>query len=507
MGAYAARPASLYPELVNRVGGWAAAHPREARALLAAPAVATLGGVMLAIAGHWTLGVLVAACFVLPALGWAFVVRPVEVFLCFWGFEVVKQTLAAVAGSGGGISSAGTRLSHLVQQTDDAAMAVFVVLAVGTYALRRAGRLEWLLVGAAGVFFAAGAVSGLLASESLHLLVLGSWLGLKLWTWLLVAAAIPWRRVDLRLAYRVLMIAGVVVVIFGVVDLVFPHQLRAALGTGSIPHQDFRSASAVQSIFPNPGRYSFFTSAMLAVAYGRFLVSRHRGDLVLCVIFFAAALLSERVKGLASLAILIVLLPVLVYGVRRIPVRWAIGAIVIVLVAAVAMLPILLHQISIYGSVANNPRGELYLAALRIAGDNFPFGVGFGRFATYLSLDPYSPVYVQYGLSSVYGLSPQTKFYLLDTSWPAVLGEAGWLGLCAYLAGIGLLASALWGRMRSQILPAVGAVVALGVLVVVIVDSIANNTLFDAAAVATLAVACGPPLAFARAPRSAEANR
>jgi hypothetical protein len=319
-----------------------------------------------------------------------------------------------------------------------------------------------------------------------------------------VAAALPWRHVDVDVAHRWMLVAGVVVVAFALVDAAFPQQLRGVLGTGTLPHQDFRAGSAVQSIFPNPGRYSFFASAMLAVAYGRFLVHRRKREVVLAVVFLGAVLLSERVKGLASLAALIVLLPLLVHGLRRVPVRWAAAAALVVAAGVLVMLPILAHQLATYADVEGSPRGRLYLASLRIAADHVPFGAGFGRFASYLSVDPYSPVYARYGLSHVYGLSPQTKFYLLDTSWPALLGEAGWLGLAAYAAGVALLAWTVWTRARAHARCAAGGVVGLGVLIVVLVDSVANNTLFDATAVATLALTCGPLLAFARQERVGE---
>jgi hypothetical protein len=82
-----------------------------------------------------------------------------------------------------------------------------------------------------------------------------------------------------------------------------------------------------------------------------------------------------------------------------------------------------------------SPRTLLYTNSFALAKDSFPFGVGFGRFATFTAQEHYSPIYYALRLDRVYGLGP-TGHYATDTFWPAIIGEAGWLGGVAYAGGL-----------------------------------------------------------------------
>ena len=77
----------------------------------------------------------------------------------------------------------------------------------------------------------------------------------------------------------------------------------------------------------------------------------------------------------------------------------------------------------------NGARGYLYTAGYKIAKDYFPLGTGFGTFGSYMSRQFYSPLYYEYGLSSVWGLSPSMPSYIADTYWAMIMGETGFLGV------------------------------------------------------------------------------
>lgn len=77
----------------------------------------------------------------------------------------------------------------------------------------------------------------------------------------------------------------------------------------------------------------------------------------------------------------------------------------------------------------NGARGYLYTAGYKIAKDYFPLGTGFGTFGSYMSREFYSPLYYEYGLSSVWGLSPSMPSYIADTYWAMIMGETGFLGV------------------------------------------------------------------------------
>lgn len=68
-----------------------------------------------------------------------------------------------------------------------------------------------------------------------------------------------------------------------------------------------------------------------------------------------------------------------------------------------------------------------------IAADHFPFGAGFGTFASYFSGVVYSPIYAKYGLSSVYGLTQNKPSFISDSFWPMIIGQSGYIGVIFYL--------------------------------------------------------------------------
>lgn len=58
----------------------------------------------------------------------------------------------------------------------------------------------------------------------------------------------------------------------------------------------------------------------------------------------------------------------------------------------------------------------------------FPIGSGFSTYGTAVARDTYSQLYLDYGFSSVWGLSKDNTDFLTDNYWPAVLGEFGIIG-------------------------------------------------------------------------------
>ena len=86
-----------------------------------------------------------------------------------------------------------------------------------------------------------------------------------------------------------------------------------------------------------------------------------------------------------------------------------------------------------FGEDSNIARVVLSNTSLKILVDRFPFGVGWGLFASPTSQNIQSPVYADYGIDTVYGLDYNGILFMSDTFWPMILGETGLLGLIIYL--------------------------------------------------------------------------
>ena len=65
-------------------------------------------------------------------------------------------------------------------------------------------------------------------------------------------------------------------------------------------------------------------------------------------------------------------------------------------------------------------RFVLYTTSIKILIDYFPFGSGFGSFATYASGLYYSHIYNQYGIENVWGISKNFYSFIADTYYPSL---------------------------------------------------------------------------------------
>lgn len=105
----------------------------------------------------------------------------------------------------------------------------------------------------------------------------------------------------------------------------------------------------------------------------------------------------------------------------------------------------LLENISVNLDYLNRvgPEGHvrigMYLHAFQISSDHFPIGSGFGSFGSLASISfgYYSPVYYAYGTDLIGANSPadilRDSYTLLDTFWPHILAELGFIGSIFYI--------------------------------------------------------------------------
>jgi len=413
---------------------------------------------------------------------------PVLALIWLWLFEVFNAPISAAVGY---YSSAG----EAVRQGDELLVLLLVVLTVwrATRSDIRLTPLGFVLPGVGVAIF--GMMGAVAHNVPLTVSFTGIWLGLKLWIMIGATLLLPWKTPDVARVYTVLTRVGLIVAALGFVDYFTHSSVSQALHTSIYRSgSEATRAEAVHSIFPHPGEYSLFMSLLFALTFTRFAINRSKSDLILALLFACSILLSLRLKGFLSLVAVAAIVGLAQgMGNNR-------GAVTVFLIGALLLVgayslegSVITKQISTYASSETSVRARLYTVGEQIALDDFPLGVGFGRFASYPSRLFYSPTYYQYGLSSVYGLSRSFPNYIDDTSWPSVIGETGYGGFAIYLIGLMLLVVAVVRRLRAPTEATQWmSLAALCAMAVLLIDSLGDPTLFDWLAVTTLAMILAP---------------
>ena len=172
--------------------------------------------------------------------------------------------------------------------------------------------------------------------------------------------------------------------------------------------------------FSHPTELAFFaiismTTILLYYNY----TNKTKGELSVIIASSLLVLFTGRSKAIAFICVYIILFYFMKL-IKKFKLKYFILLIPIMVYIA---LPRIISEIF------NGARGYLYTAGYKIAKDYFPLGTGFGTFGSYMSREFYSPLYYEYGLSSVWGLSPSMPSYIADTYWAMIMGETGFIGV------------------------------------------------------------------------------
>ena len=92
-----------------------------------------------------------------------------------------------------------------------------------------------------------------------------------------------------------------------------------------------------------------------------------------------------------------------------------------------------MDQIQEYFLTSTAARSLLMQDSFAIAERVFPLGSGFATFATNMSGQFYSPLYYEYGLNTIWGLTPDNPSFVSDSFWPAIIAQFGFIGLIILL--------------------------------------------------------------------------
>jgi hypothetical protein len=415
---------------------------------------------------------------------------PIGALIWLWLIVVFNGPISAAAGYN---SSAG----EAVRQSDEVLMLIYLCLTVWQ-TMRTSIRippLRFILPGIGVALF--GLLGAAVHNVPLTVTMVGTWLGLKLWVMVGITLVLPWTQDDLTRVYRTFTRVGVLVAVLGFGDYLTHEAISRALGTSiyQFSTESFRG-EAVHSIFPHPGEFSVFMSMLFALSFSRFASKRNKSDLIMALLFAASIMLSLRLKGFLSLAAVMAIVAV-VQGLTNNRGTVAILLIgTLLLVAAYSLeAKVITTQLSTYTSSSTTARARLYTTSERIASDDFPLGAGFGRFASYASRIYYSPVYQQYGLNEIWGLSRRYPQFIDDTSWPAVIGETGYGGFAIYVIGVIFVILAVIRRLRTATDATKWAPLAtLCAIAAFLIDSLGEATIVDWLSILTIAMFLGTTL-------------
>ena len=459
-------------------------------------------------AAWWAGGALVAVASVLLAtlapmwgpliavsllMSLAVFLAPKPALFAFGLFLLLQPALVNLAG--GSNNPLGNAL-HRAHEAVAVAAAVRVLVFMGWERLpARMG--AWVVL--IGVFVLGGVLSGLQHSAPLFTIALGAFLSIKLPVFFMLALTIDWRRQDAALLVRGFLVLGLIFLVVGGIWLFLPQDAMSIFNEPGAAAEDFFARGDLRSMqapFTHPGTFgwamaligcyaaasvvtepSFLGQGALAAAVGGIIGSLRRKPLLALPM---ALLVGGFVVGSRRQRRILLVLPLLlVCG------GWLFGRTRIEAAAS----DVVAGYLDPYAPTP--ARFLLYGVGWQIGKDDFPLGEGFGRYGGYASQLDYSPVYDEYGLSGIWGLSRDFPNYLQDTYWPHVLGETGFLGFLSMLAFLGLILVrvarvARRGEGAVRVL-AIGAVMAL-------VEAMVESAVWPAFEVTLAAYALAVPL-------------
>ena len=139
------------------------------------------------------------------------------------------------------------------------------------------------------------------------------------------------------------------------------------------------------------------------------------------IVFLGSVALAMRTKGLVFIAVYVFIK----YGsrwLRKFKIFYWFAIIGIVLIVASS-------KLQMYASFTNSPRESLYVGAITLFKDCFPFGSGFASFASHISGKYFSEVYNVIHISGLYSADGQISPDLGDAGIPYYLGQFGFMGI------------------------------------------------------------------------------
>jgi hypothetical protein len=424
-------------------------------------------------------------------------------------FLMVQPALVNLAG--GADAPLGLALHRLHQAFAVAAVVRVAMFLSWDRVVPRLRAWLWLTI----AFLALGVVSGVIQGVPLPIIALGGFLAVKFPLFLLLALTISWDERDCERIMRAALWLGPILVVSGVIIGMLPPDVQDIFVDHTADTESYarEQLAAMQGIFSHPGVFGWAVAASGCYAVAALLVGRPSwragatGNVIASV---GGILASLRRRPLVALPL------VTLYGVMRFATglrRWTVLALFALVAGGAAQLALARleaeyrdAQIYLDPTAPTMPRVLLYVTGADIATSRFPLGAGFGRFGGYVATLEYSPLYDQYGLNRVWGLSPEAPYYLQDTYWPHIAAETGWCG-AAILLALYLLLVERASRAALRAVDAATKAVAVGAVLAMLeglIESLAGPVFEVALFAYAIAIPLGITLVRCAAPGPAE---
>lgn len=287
------------------------------------------------------------------------------------------------------------------------------------------------------VFFIVGIMSYYCYNNHFDIIALKSgFLSIKFW---LVVFSISTFKIDNKFIERIIkdiLIFEKIVLIFAIINLFMP-SFFLKLFPSTIVSYRFGIMS-ISSLFLHPGKFGWFMLfcfiiRLVGLNYYDF---ESKGNYLWLVVDLLFALLSFRTKVILGFVSVIVVYELLYKTKSFVDILKKTSPILIsIVVIGFIFKSVLFNTYELYftDKYGTSARQALNVNSLKILKDNFPLGVGFGKYASWFSVLEYSDVYYKYGLDTVYGLQPSNPWYATDVFWPSIIGETGVIGTSIYI--------------------------------------------------------------------------
>jgi hypothetical protein len=184
--------------------------------------------------------------------------------------------------------------------------------------------------------------------------------------------------------------------------------------------------------------FIYYAAAVMAVSLCHFYCSRFTlSDKLTFILLLSIGLLSGRSKFYGFFVMSIF---VLIFFSTKAQFKWNARNIMIVATMLVVITLVAWNKIYFYFFQAITEevdrdmvaRYVLYVTAPEILYDYFPFGSGLASYGTFASGLYYSPIYGEYGIDEVWGITKTYYSFIADTYYPS-LAQFGVVGIALYI--------------------------------------------------------------------------